>query len=92
MQVQNIISSRTLWIILLTTVATLISVTLVAPRFIQWYVTPFLPQDSAGVSCAPSVVWAMNKLLLFQTSALILGLVLGVVLAFVLRKKSIQSN
>jgi hypothetical protein len=90
MQVQKIIPARALWIILLTTVSTVISVTLVAPRFIQWYVTPLLPQDSAGVSCAPSVVWAMQKLLIFQTSALILGLILGIVLAIVFRKKNNQ--
>ena len=92
MQVQKIISARALWIILLTTVFTFIVVTLVAPKFIHWYVTPFLPQGASGVSCAPSVVWAMEKLLAFQTAGLVLGFVLGLTLSFLFRKKNSQGE
>jgi hypothetical protein len=88
MQVQKVISARSLWIILLTTILTLVGVTFAAPKFIHWYVTPFLPQSSSGVSCAPSVLWAMEKLLMFQTGGLIAGFFLGIGLAYFFRKKS----
>lgn len=75
---------RTIGILLVCMIVCLVATTLVTPSFIDWYASPIAPQ---GVSCAPSIHWALNKMLAFQLISVIFGAILGSVLAFKLRKK-----
>jgi hypothetical protein len=59
-------------------------VSLCLPRFFSWY---FEPPASIGVSCSGAVRWAVERVLQVQFFALIVGGIIGFVLAFMLRKR-----
>lgn len=84
MQEQKTILSSIL-ILLFCVVGSFILVTLSMPKFIDWYASPFMPQ---GVSCAPSIQWAINKMLWFQMASVVMGTVFGVLFIFKFRQKS----
>lgn len=84
---QAIFTRRTLWILIVFMILFLVLGTLFAPKMINWYASPFLPQGANGISCAPSIEWAMEKLVFFQGCSLILGLLLGFTLSWFFRKK-----
>ena len=86
---QAIFTRRTLWILIVFMILFLILGTIAAPRMIHWYASPFLPQGASGISCAPSIEWAMEKLVYFQCYSLALGLALGLVIAWLTRKKGV---
>jgi hypothetical protein len=87
MQAQKLFSIRTLWIILSSMIGCLILGTTLAPKLINWYASPFLPQGASGISCAPSIDWAMEKYLFFQLTSLLIGVISGILIAWLLRKK-----
>jgi hypothetical protein len=90
---QALFTQRTLWILILFMILFLVAGTLSAPQLINWYASPFLPQGASGISCAPSIDWAMKKLVFFQLISLLMGLVSGVLVAiyFRSRKSGIQT-
>lgn len=59
-----------------------------APSLLRWWSAPPI-QDR--LSCAPVVEWAATSMLEMQLWSLLLGLVLGGVLAIVTRRKAIAS-
>ena len=59
-----------------------------APSLLRWWSAPPI-QDR--LSCAPVVEWAATSMLEMQLWSLLLGLLLGGVLAFVTRRKAIAS-
>jgi hypothetical protein len=66
----------------------LAAVTLVSiymPRTILWY---FDPPTAMGVSCTPSIRWALDRLLYSQLVSIAVGAVIGLVLGLKFRKKS----
>ena len=66
----------------------LLSVTLVSiyiPRTILWYFDPPTPM---GVSCTPSIRWALDRLLTTQLISVGIGALLALLLGLKLRKKA----
>jgi hypothetical protein len=84
---QVLFTRRTLWILILFMILFLVVGTISAPHLINWYASPFLPQAAPGISCASSIEWAMEKLVLFQLFSLLTGIVLGIGVAVYFRKK-----
>lgn len=84
MQEQKTIG-RSIFILLACIIGSLLLVSLSMPSFIDWVESPFMPQ---GVSCAPTVKWAINKMLWFQTASVIFGTVFGVLILYKFRKKA----
>ena len=76
---------RSIFILLFCIVGSFLLVTLTMPKFIDWYASPVMPM---GVSCAPSIQWAISKMLWFQLVSVILGTIFGVIVIFKLRKKT----
>ncbi len=76
---------RSIFIILVCSIGSLLLVSYLMPMVIDWVESPFMPQ---GVSCAPTVKWAINKMLGFQIASVIFGTVFGVLILYKLRKKS----
>jgi hypothetical protein len=65
-----------------------VAVTLVSiymPRTILWYFDPPTPM---GVSCSPSIHWALDRLLYGQLVSIGVGAVMGLALGLKFRKKS----
>lgn len=58
---------------------------LFSPSVISWY---FDPPTSIGVSCKEAVVWGINAYQKMVMVGGLIGLVFGIVMAFVLRRKS----
>ncbi len=77
---------RSIFILLFCIIGCFLLATLSMPKFIDWYSSPFMPQ---GVSCAPSIQWAISKMLWFQLASVVMGTVFGVLIIFKLRKKSV---
>ncbi len=75
---------RSIIILLVCIMGSFLATTLAMPKFIDWYASPFMPQ---GVSCAPSIQWAINKMVWFQMVSVILGTIVGVLLIYKFRKK-----
>jgi hypothetical protein len=66
----------------------LLSVTVASiyiPRTILWY---FDPPTSMGVSCTPSIHWALDRLLNTQLISIGVGAVLGLAVGLKFRKKA----
>ena len=74
-----------LLILLICIIGSFLLVSFFIPKLIDWVESPFMPQ---GVSCAPTIQWAIRKLLLFQTGSVIFGALLGVFIIFKFRKPS----
>jgi len=74
---------RSIVILLVCIIGCLLIMSFSLPKFIDWVETPFMPQ---GVSCAPSIQWAIHKMLWFQIGSVILGTILGVFILFKIRK------
>ena len=73
-------------------IAMLLSMTVVSiymPRMILWY---FDPPTSLGISCSPSIHWALDRLLKGQLFSLVVGAVLGLLVGFKFRKKSFKNS
>jgi len=87
MQEQKFFSRRSVWIVFITTMVCLIGATLATPRFIDWYASPFMPQGSQGISCAPTIQWALNKFLWVQLGSVIVGVLLGLFIGFKFRRR-----
>lgn len=75
---------RSILILLVCSVGAFLVTSLYMPKFIDWYAAPFMPQ---GVSCAPSIQWAISKMLWFQLFSITMGTIFGVVVIYKLRKK-----
>lgn len=88
MQEQKFFSTRSVWIVFITTLLCVVAATLATPNLIDWYASPFLPQGAQGASCAPTIQWALNKLLWMQGLSVIVGFVVGSLFAIKFRKKS----
>jgi hypothetical protein len=86
MQEQKFFSQRSVWIVLTITILIFVGATLATPKFIDWYASPFMPQGAQGVTCAPTIQWALSKLLWVQLGASIAGVLLGLVVAIKFRK------
>lgn len=79
---------RYVYIILFTFFLATTLTALFAPGVVSWY---FDPPTSIGVSCREAVVWGINA---YQKMVLIgglVGLILGVALAVIFRKKKSSS-
>lgn len=63
----------------------LILATIVAPKMVYYWYTP---PTGTGLSCAPAVEWALGQVVKFQLAFMVIGGVLGGVLAYVLRPKT----
>lgn len=74
-------------VLLVCILTSLVLVSLAVPPFLDWYATPFLPH----ASCAPSIQWALKKMLWLQMVSVILGAVLGVFILLKFRKKKSSS-
>jgi ABC-type phosphate/phosphonate transport system permease subunit len=59
--------------------------TWLGPKMIGWYVTP--ADQPAALSCQAAVVGAMHRLVQTQMIGTLIGVVVGLALAFVFRKK-----
>ena len=57
---------------------------LFAAKYIPWYVEPGVP---IGVSCQPSVHYAIKHLFIFQCAGLVIAWVIGLFMAYGLFKK-----
>ncbi len=84
---QAIFTRRTLWILIVFMILFVVAGTISAPQLINWYASPFLPQGTSGLSCAPSIDWAMKKLVFFQLISLAIGMIAGLVVAVVFRNR-----
>ena len=76
------------FVLTLVGVGILVSVTLVSmymPRTILWY---FDPPTAMGVSCSPSIHWALDRLLYGQITSIGVGAVIGLILGLKFRKKA----
>lgn len=87
---QEFFSKRSLVFLLISIFACLIGVTLLAPRLINWYATPFIPQGTLGVSCAPTIEWALQKMMWVQAISVGVGAFLGLMLALRFKKSPPQ--
>jgi NhaP-type Na+/H+ or K+/H+ antiporter len=92
MQEQKFFSRRSVWIVFITTLLSLVGATLVTPRFIDWYAAPFMPQGAQGISCAPTIQWALSKFLWVQLGSVVFGLLMGLFFVFKFRSRSGQHN
>lgn len=84
---QAIFTRRTLWILIVFMILFVVAGTISAPQLINWYASPFLPQGASGLSCAPSIDWAMKKLVIFQLISLVIGMIAGLVVAVFFRNR-----
>ena len=86
MQEQKIFSQKSVWIVFITTLVCLVGATLATPSLIDWYASPFMPQGAQGISCAPTIHWAIVKFLWIQLASVGVGILLGLFLVFKFRK------
>lgn len=74
-----------LYAFVLTTGLIFMGITLwLSPRFLAWYASP--PVE-IGVTCDFAMKWAMEKLTLFQSLGLLVGMLLGLAIALWLKPK-----
>jgi hypothetical protein len=76
------------FIMTLMVIGILFSVTVASiyiPRTILWY---FDPPASMGVSCTPSIQWALDRLLHIQLVSIGIGALLGLLIGLKFRKKA----
>jgi hypothetical protein len=76
---------RVLVIMIVTVLACVVAVSIYMPKMIAWYAEP---PTAVGVSCAPSIRWALDKLQVTQLYAMIVGVVLGLLIGFRFRRKA----
>jgi hypothetical protein len=60
---------------------------LFAPSVVSWY---FDPPTAIGVSCKEAVTWGINAYQKMVMLGAVIGLVGGLVMAFVFRKKNVK--
>lgn len=75
---------RTIYIILFCFFIGTTATALLAPGVVSWY---FDPPTSIGVSCREAVTWGINAYQKMVLVGGILGLIGGIVMAILLRKK-----
>jgi len=72
------------WTIAFSVVGVLFA-TWIAPKTIAWY---FEPPAALGISCKPSIEWALAKLQYAQIVGLLIGAGSGLILKFIFRKRN----
>jgi hypothetical protein len=86
-QPQNAQKSSTRFILTTIVLGAMISTSLVSmyfPKMISWY---FEPPTAMGISCGPSINWAIEKLQMAQIYAIAVGAVIGLLAGIKLRKR-----